>query len=252
MTMNYTVKQLSKLAGVSPRTLRYYDSIGLLRPARQRDNDYRLYDEPGLLRLQQILFYRELGFPLEQIRDILDRPDFDLPAALRAHRVALLEQAARLQTLVRTVERTLDHIERKTEMSKKQLFEGFSEAQQEEYARQAGERWDKATVEQSQRLWKSYSKEQKQQVLDEGKAIYTGLIDQIGADPASPAVQALIGRWHQHLRSFYEPTLEILRNLPDLYVNDPAFRANFDAMHPQLAEFVRAAVTIYVDGLESA
>src|SRR5215510_9131728 len=106
----YTVKQLSDLAGVSVRTLHYYDEIGLLRPTSVGENGYRYYDDDAMLRLQQILLYREMELELLQIKDILDSPDFDLVSALRSHRTVIQEKIKRLQNLVHTVDSTIMHV----------------------------------------------------------------------------------------------------------------------------------------------
>ncbi len=129
----YTVKQLSDLAGVSVRTLHYYDEIGLLRPAAHGDNRYRYYDEEALLRLQQILFFRELDFSLGDIKEIMDRPDFNLIEALQAHRQALKQRAGRLHRLISTVDKTILHLKGEPEMSPQSLFEEFSEEKQKAY-----------------------------------------------------------------------------------------------------------------------
>src|SRR5512140_757626 len=128
----YTVKQLSKLAGVTPRTLHHYDEIGLLKPSRVGENGYRYYGEESVLQLQQILLYRELDLPLEDIKRILGRRDFDVLSALEQHKAELARRIRRLERLTVTVEDTILHLKGKKEMSKKQYFEGFSEEQQAE------------------------------------------------------------------------------------------------------------------------
>ena len=132
-----TVKQLSKLAGVTPRTLHHYDAIGLLKPSRIGENGYRYYEEDALLRLQQILFYRELDMPLDEIRKVLGSRGFDLLAALEAHRLALQGESRRLQRLIRTIDRTTRHLKERTTMNPKALFEGFSEEDQVKNAHEA-------------------------------------------------------------------------------------------------------------------
>src|SRR5919108_6364745 len=112
-----TVKQLSKLAGVTPRTLHHYDQIGLLKPTRVGDNGYRYYGEESVLRLQQILFYRELGIPLDDIKKIMGRRDFDVMGALRSHKEALQKQVARLNRLISTVNKTINHLKGNMAMS---------------------------------------------------------------------------------------------------------------------------------------
>lgn len=243
--MRYTVKQLAALAGVSARTLHYYDEIGLLRPERNPDNGYRIYDRPVVLRLQQIMFLRELGMGLEEIQELLDQPGFDLLAALEQHRLALQSRQERLQELLQTVERTISYLKGSTTMNDKQLFQGFSDEQQKEYAKEAIHRWGDKEVMESHKNWSGYSAEKKQQIADEGNAVYRDLVAAMVFTPDSPQVQACITRWHQHLRYFYEPSKEVLLGLGDLYNDDPAFSANFSKIHPELASFMRKAIQIY-------
>ena len=245
--MSLTVKQLSTLAGVSPRTLHYYDAIGLLRPESLGANGYRYYEAGSVLRLQQILFYRELGLPLKAIGKILDRPDFDPLQALESHRAALRSQARRLERLLETVDATILHMKGTRKMSDKQLFAAFSDEQQEEYARQAEQMYDRETVRASNRKWKAYSAEQKQAILEEGGRIYTDLIAAMPKGAESPEVQACIEHWRAHMSNFWTPDLDQLVGLAELYNADPRFKANFDQIHPRLAEFMRQAVGIYVE-----
>src|SRR5688572_25910301 len=123
----YTVKQLSDLAGVSVRTLHYYDEIGLLKPSAVGENGYRYYTEDSLFRLQQILFFREMDLGLLQIKDIIEAQGFDLVTALQTHRSTLQEKIERLQTLIHTVDTTIMHLVGEVNMSKKKIFEGFNE-----------------------------------------------------------------------------------------------------------------------------
>lgn len=126
--MAYTVKQLAALSGVSVRTLHFYDETGLLKPACVGANGYRFYDEPQLLMLQQILFYRELGFELKRIKEILGSPDFEKLAALQAHREMLEQDLSRTRTLIETIDKTIAHLKGARTMKSEELFEGFSVA----------------------------------------------------------------------------------------------------------------------------
>ena len=242
----FTVKQLSQLAGVTPRTLHHYDQIGLLKPTRIGENGYRYYGEDALLRLQQILLYRELDMPLEEIRKIVAESRFDVLGALQSHKEALQKQASRLNRLLVTVDNTIQHLKGEKPMSNQGLFEGFSEEQQEKYALEAEQMYDPETVRESNRKWKSYSAAKKQAVLDEGKTIYLDLIAAMPRGADSPEVQAIVQRWRDHMSYFWTPNLDQLAAIADGYVNDPRFKANFDKMHPQLAEFMREAVKVYV------
>jgi DNA-binding transcriptional MerR regulator len=247
--MELTVKRLSKLAGVSVRTLHFYDEIGLLRPGRLGANGYRYYGEAALLRLQQILFYKELGLSLDEIAEVLDQPGFDVAEALAAHRRALQERVGRLGRLIETVDRTIAYLKGENEMEPKALFTAFSDEQQAEFENEADARWGQ-TVRDSSRKWKAYSAAQKTQIMAESQHIYEDLIAQIGQAPDSPAVQANIARWHQNLRHFFEPSQDVLRGLGALYNDDPQFSDTFQKMNPRLAAFMRSAIDVYCDRLK--
>ena len=247
----HTVKELANLAGVSARTLHHYDDIGLLPPSRIGENSSRYYDEAALLRLQQILFYRELGLALEQIKEILDNPAFDLISALQAHREELEAKIARNKELIQTVDNTIMHLTGEVKMSKQTLFEGFSEEQQKEYELQAAEQWGEESVEQSVQRWNSYGKAKQKEIMAEGGQIYQAAADNIEAGPKSKEVQSILKRWHQHLRYFYEPSLETLRGLGNAYNEHPDFNATFTAIDPALPAFLQKAINHYVEELET-
>jgi DNA-binding transcriptional MerR regulator len=242
----YTIKQLADLAGVTVRTLHHYDQIGLLRPSSVGGNGYRYYEEDAVYRLQQILFYRELEVPLEEIRRIIWSTDFDVLKALEAHRSAPQAEAARIKRLIRTIDQTTEHLRGKTNMEDSQLFRGFTEEQQESLAEEAAQRWDAETVRSSNARWKQYPAEKKQLILEEGRAVYQDLIAAMEDGPASPRVQAIIGRWRVNLQHFWSPDDEQLLGLADLYNDDARFRVNYEAMKPGLAAFMREAVQAYV------
>ena len=123
--LEYTIQKLSQLAGVSTRTLRYYDQIGLLKPAGRSASGYRIYTEAEVDKLQQILFYRELGVNLECIKDILDMSSFDVLKALKEHREKLLEKRAQMNLLIENVEKTIASKEGRIKMKDEEKFEGF-------------------------------------------------------------------------------------------------------------------------------
>lgn len=242
----FTVKQLSQLAGVTPRTLHHYDDIGLLKPYRIGNNGYRYYEEQALLRLQQILFYREMDLPLDEIRKIMADNSFDILIALQSHKNALQKQAARLNRLLATVDNTIQHLKGEKLMSQKGLFEGFSEEEREKYAQEAEQMYDPETVRASNKKWKSFSAAEKKAILTEGKAIYVDLAAVMSKGAESREVQAVITRWHKHMQYFWSPNDEQLLGLADLYNNDSRFRENYEKVAPNLSEFMRAAVKVYV------
>lgn len=131
--MAYTVNKLAKLSGTSIRTLRFYDEIGLLKPAYYGDNHYRYYEEAQLLMLQQILFFRELGFPLRDIQRIISSHDFDKVAALESHRKTLKKTLDQTKTLIETVDKTIAHLRGKEPMKLEDIFHGFNAEKQKLY-----------------------------------------------------------------------------------------------------------------------
>lgn len=247
--MRYTVRQLAVIAGVSARTLHYYDEINLLKPGRNPANGYRLYDRAAVLRLQQILFLRELGFSLEEIREVLDQPNFDLLAALEQHRLSLQARRHKLEGLIATVERTISFLKGAIEMDTHELFDGFSEEKQKQYKEEARRRYGAQRVDESYQRWDRYSNDQKLKIMQEGKAIYLDLVEAMPHGPSSPQAQEGIARWHQHIHHFYEPTTEVLLGLGDLYNEDPQFNATFNRIHPDLAAFMRQAIQVYCQNL---
>lgn len=248
--MTYTVKQLADLAGVTPRTLHYYDQIGLLRPSLIGENGYRHYDDAAALRLQQILFYRELDLRLEVIHAILDSPDFEVEAALRQHRKALLRRAERLEHLLETIDKTIQYLKGNRGMTIDDLFQGFDDETQARYEKEAMTIYDPEIVKVTSRRWENYSAEEKARILAEGGEVYRELAALIDREPADAAVQAVIGRWHQNVRAFYEPTPAIMRGLAQGYEENPEFAAFFTALHPDLPGFLRRAIEVYATSLE--
>ena len=139
MAMEYTVQKLASMAGISSRTLRYYDEIGLLKPMRISSSGYRIYGPAEVDRLQQILFYRTLGVRLESIKDILDAPSIDALTALKEHRQKLLEKRQQLDLLIANVEKTIAAIEGRCSMSDTEKFRGFKQRLIEENEQKYGE-----------------------------------------------------------------------------------------------------------------
>ncbi len=143
--MAYTVNEVAVLSGVTRRTLHFYDEAGLLKPAYHGPNGYRYYEEPQLLMLQQILFYRELGFELKQIKRILGRRDFEKIAALESHRKVLRENLARTRKLIETIDKTIEHLRGKMKMKTAELFAGFDAEQQAKHEQYLFDRFGEGT-----------------------------------------------------------------------------------------------------------
>ena len=251
---HYTVSQLARMAGVTVRTLHHYDQIGLLTPAGRtepesgRSAGYRLYGEGELLRLQQILFFKELDLPLDQIRQILDDPGFDQVAALEHHRGMLQGRVERLARLLNTIDRTIDRLmEDDMTLTDEDLYEGFSTEQIERYKREAREMYDPALVEESERRVKGMSREKWQAVQNQGRDVTVAIAGLMDREPGDPEVQAQVAGHHAWIENFYPCSAEIYRGLAQGYVEHPEFRAFYEKVRPGLAEFLSAAMVIYAD-----
>ena len=244
--MRYTVKQLATLAGITRRALHHYDQIGLLSPAAVGENGYRYYNGQSALRLQQILFYRELGFSLEQIKAILQHPDFDLLEALKQHKSALQVRVDRLNTLIHTVDRTIQHLRGEIEMTPEDFYTGFDEEQQKRYEAEARQRWGDENVAESARRWNANTPAQKNLILTEMHQITQGIAENMDKGYAAPEVQTWIERWHQAINThFYPCSLEIFEALGHGYVSDPAFTTVYEKIRPGLAAFMEQAMVEY-------
>ena len=252
----YTVSKVARMAGVSVRTLHHYDAIGLLRPLARTPSGYRLYGRQDLLRLQQILFYRELDMPLEEIRRLLDDPAFEPVAALQEHRRQLRERARRIERLLETIERTIANLMENEMDDEKvtdaELYAGFTAEQRAQIEEEVAARWDPQIVAESNRRVRNMTRGQWAALKQEGEEVTHGLAGLVDRDPADPAVQALIGRHYAMMNQFYAVTAGMVRGLGQMYVTDERFRANYDQHAPGLADFMQAATAVYADGLEAA
>lgn len=249
----YTVGQLASMAGVSVRTLHHYDEIGLLTPTARSESGYRLYGEDDLYRLQQVLLYREMGLPLREIGRILDGPSFDQMRALEQHRENLRRQAARLERLLRTVERTIRKLEGEDmPLDDKELYAGFKEEDVERIKRESRERYGDRAVDDSIKRIKGMGKAGWEALQSEMDAVTRALVPFMDRDPGDAEVQALIARHHAVIERFCEAPAERYAGLADLYVNDPDFRAHYDQYREGLADFLSDAMMHYAITVLSA
>lgn len=243
--MALKVSEVARLAGVSVRTLHHYDEIGLVRPSARSESGYRLYAAAELERLQQVLFFRELDFPLEEIQRILGDPDFDVDAALRMQRRLLGERAIRMKALIAAVDAALLSREKGTMMTSEERFEVFGSFDPEKYEAQAQERWgDSAAFQESARRTKTYKKEDWLAIKAEATAIFSELAQLAAAGQTASCRQAkdLAERHRQHIGKWFYPCSRTMhRSLGELYVNDARFANNIDRFGAGLAEYARDA-----------
>ncbi len=249
--MEYTVQKLGEMAGVSARTLRYYDEIGILKPARINSSGYRIYGQGEVDRLQQVLFYKELGVSLENIRAIINAPAFDRVKALRVHYDKLLEKKARIDTLLTNISKTIALAEGRISMTDKEKFEGFKEKlvkdNEDEYGEEIKEKYGDEAVERSNRAFKNMTGEEYDRMLDLDKQVKLALAEAYkDGDPAGePAQRAaeLHKKWLTICWGHYDR--EAHAGLAQMYVDDKRFTAYYDKEQPGTAELLRDAVYIY-------
>jgi len=248
----FSVCELARLAGVSTRTLHFYDQNGLLQPEGREGNGYRYYSHASLLRLQQILFLRELRFSLQQIKMILEQPDFDLVRTLEVHETRLESEIERLNTLIATVKKTIQNIKGEFPMEPKEYFKGIAEEKQKEYQEFIKERYDPALVKESNRRYSLLSEAERQALLDDGNRITQMIVQSIPFGAASAEAQKATDMWYQHINRFYPCSLEMFKGLAQLYLEHPDFKSNYRAIHSSLPEFLTEAMEIYCQnrGLE--
>jgi DNA-binding transcriptional MerR regulator len=249
--MEYTVQKLSQLAGISARTIRYYDEIGILKPARINSSGYRIYGRAEVDRLQQILFYRELGVDLQSIKKIMSSPAFDEVKALSEHREQLLARRKQLDLLIRNVEKTIAQRKKGSIMMDKEKFEGFKrkliEENEQKYGQEIRAKYGEKTVEESNRKFMSMTVEQHAEFTRLEKEIKETLRAAVQTnDPAGELAQKaaeLHRRWLGFCWTSYSK--EAHAGLAQMYVDDPRFTAYYDEIQPGTAEFFKDAILIY-------
>lgn len=249
--MEYTVKELGDLAGVSGRTLRYYDQIGILKPARINSSGYRIYGQQEVDKLQQILFYRELGISLDHIKKIVNSPSFDSITALREHREKLLAKRRQIDMLIVNVEKTIASEEGRIVMSDKEKFQGFKEKLIEEnekkYGKEIREKYGNEAVEKSNKAFKNMSKENYDKMTGLEKEIKEVLAEAFKTgDPASELAQKAADLHKQWISMAWgQYSKEAHAGLAQMYVEDERFTAYYDKEQPGTAQFLRDAIYIY-------
>lgn len=254
-TSRYTVKKMADLSGISVRTLHHYDSIGLLKPAAIGDNTYRYYGREELLRLQQILFHRALGFSLTAIGVALDDPNFDDVSALQSHRAALAAEAEKTQALIKTIDRTLASLaslEGQKQMKDADLYQGFSLEQQSDY-----EQWliahYGADMEQriadSTKAYNAMSTEEQDKTMAELAAIEQGLAEGLRQkEPADSAAHDLLLDRHRAWVAFMwdRPCPpEAYAGLAGLYLSHPDFEKRYEQIEPGFTLYLTDAMKAY-------
>ncbi|MBA2307249.1 MerR family transcriptional regulator [Candidatus Dependentiae bacterium] len=249
--MAYTVKKLSELSGVTIRTLHFYEELGILKPAYHGSNGYRYYEEKELLQLQQILFFKELGFTLKKIQKVLGRSDFDQLAALHSHRKSISMEWEKLGQLIKTIDKTINHLQGKKKMKDQEIFDGFTlgivKRAKEGESYFVAEALVLASI-------KNINVEKREQsyydnLTKKAHAIFKEVVDCIesGSISASDKVQRIIKKHHAFTEEHHNATKEVYKALAQLYREHPAYRKQLDPFHPKLAEFLAQGMEIFAN-----
>jgi MerR family transcriptional regulator, thiopeptide resistance regulator len=244
--MSWTVGELARLAGITVRTLHHYDRIGLVRPSERTSAGYRSYDGRDLDRLQQVLVYRELGFPLEEVATLLDDPGADPLAHLRRQHRLLRERLERTQAMVAAVEKEMEARQMGIQLTPEERFEVFGDVDPAQYDAEAEERWGETEAwAESRRRVSSYGKDDWLRITAEAadveRRFAEALRDGVPADSA-PALD-LAEEHRQHIsRWFYDCPPEMHAGLGRMYVEDERFTAHYEQLAPGLARYVSTAV----------
>lgn len=244
--MSYSVGRVAGFAGVTVRTLHHYDEVGLLVPSERSHAGHRLYGDADLDRLQRILFYRELGFPLDEVAALLDDPDADPQEHLRRQYEVLASRIEKLQKMATAVEHAMEARKMGIDLTPEEKFEVFGDFDPDEYAEEAERRWGGTDAfSESQRRTASYTKQDWQRIKEEQEewgGRFTAQMDS-GEGPESEAAMDLAEEHRQQIcRFYYDCTYEIHTGLAEMYVADPRFTATYEAIKPGMAEYLRDAI----------
>lgn len=245
--MSFSVSETAKLAGVSVRTLHYYDEIGLLSPSMVSETGYRYYDELALERLQQILFYRELDFPLKDIVEIMNAPDYKKEDALKRQWELLKLKRKRLDKLIGLLDANLKGGD--NTMSFKEFDRSAIEEAKSKYAGEVKAKWGNTDAYvQSKKKSDQYSKEDWARVMSKSDEIMKKFATRVDESPESKEVQNLVEEWRNFItESYYDCTVEILRGLGEMYVADERFMKNIDKFGDGTAEIMSKGIQVYCE-----
>lgn len=251
--MEYTVRELAKLSGVSSRTLRYYDEIDLLKPCRISSSGYRIYGENEVNLLQQILFYKELELPLEKIKSIVTKDDFECSSALHEHKENILKRQEELKILLKNVEKTISSLEGEYNMSNEEKFEGLKkkmiQENEEKYGKEIREKYGEDTVNESYKKVSKLSKEQWAEVEALSSKVNETLKEAVEiGNPAGEKAMEAVKLHKQWLSYFHTYPKEAHIGLGQMYVDDERFTKYYeDNVCKNAAVFLRDAIVTYYE-----
>lgn len=237
-----TIKEVSKLCGVTTRTLHYYDEIGIFKPSLINTSGYRLYSENSLIKLQEILFFKELDFSLKEIKNIIEDPSYDRKYALNMQKEILIKKKNRIEDLIKLIDKNINN----------DVILGLEKFKEEEiklmeanYKKEVKERWGN-TLEYKEFKEKGYSNNDNERFKEEIDGIFRRFKDVVKFGEESKEAQELVKYWHNYINNnFYTCSKEVLSNLGDMYVYDERFKNNIDKDYEGLSEFINKAIKVY-------
>jgi DNA-binding transcriptional MerR regulator len=242
-SMKMKIKEVADLVGISVRTLHHYDEIGLLSPSDISASGYRIYSDDNLEMLQQILFFKELGFSLKQIHEMISSPTYDRKEALEMQRNLLIEKRRRLDKILATIDKTISHMKGEIEMSQKERFEGF-DFSSIPYEQEAREKYGDKAVDDSREKLEKLSKEELTKSINE---IYRKLANLRFGSPETDEAQEAIEEWFVFVNNMGKYSLDAFKGLGQMYVDDKRFTKNIDKFGEGLARFMCDAMAVFAD-----
>jgi DNA-binding transcriptional MerR regulator len=247
----YSIRQLAEIAGISLKTLRHYDEIGLLKPAQRKESGFRYYSRKELLKLQQILFYKELDFSLSEILKLMNNGKFSPLGELKRQKELLIKKLNKYSKLIETIEKTINDLENNKGnnimLSESELYEGFSKEDAKNYRTEASTKWGEEIVAQSEMRIRKLGKEGWDLLKEKGEQINQELARLMDKYPEHPDVQEQIINFHDYLDNFYEVSPERLLALGRMYVEDERFTAYYEKYRSGLSNFLCNAIEYYVN-----
>jgi DNA-binding transcriptional MerR regulator len=245
--MPYTVKQLADLAGITIRTLHHYDKIGLLSPSSHTKKGYRLYEEKDLIKLQQILFFKELEFSLNEIKRMMNTDEFNIMQSLKDQKHLMQLKKNRMEKLLQSIDTTINSMKKKQKLSPQELYDPFNDDNVKQYQQEVKERWEKTDAyKQSMQRVKRMTKEQMEKIKADQRQNEQMIASLMDKGPENQAVQEQIQIHYNGINQFYDCSLEMYQNLADMYVSDPRFTAHYNETKAGLAKFMQSAITFYI------
>lgn len=248
--MQYTINKLAKLSGISISAIGFYDEIGLLNPTYRGENGYRYYKKEQLLQLQQILFFRELGFKLKDIQKMIKNEEFDKVMALNSHKKVLLDNIKHTKKLINTIDKTILLLKGKTTMKNEELYYGFDSEKQKAHEKYLIDKKivSKEFLDECNKKVSHWNEQEKNNFINDAARIYNSLVAAINkkALPSDNTIQNLMSEHYAWLQITWTPTKESYLGLIELYQTSE-FRKFYDNLHPDLLEFIVKAMKIFAE-----